>query len=139
MRKNIAISKTRLLFFILLGFISLVNFFLYLYRIDQIPQGVSTDILLYFTNARAIAETGKDIYGNVLPLYFSHKGILMMPVTVYVIAFFYSLFESSHIIGYMPNILLSSLSIFITGLFAYHLSNSRRIGLLAASMLTISP
>lgn len=127
-------------FFILsLSFIAIISICLSLVRLDIIPQDISSDILLYFTNARAIAETGKDIYDHVFPLYFIHKGIIAMPVTVYVIAFFYKIFGSAHIVGYFPNVLISAVSIILIGFFATHLTGNKRIGIFAALSLLISP
>lgn len=107
--------------------------------LNRVPTGISSDTLLYFMNARAIAETGKDIYGHLHPLYFLHKDIVAMPLTIYVIAFFYKLFGSSHIIGYLPNILISTLSIIVIGFFTKTISKSSIAGIFAAIALTFSP
>src|SRR5258706_14647572 len=76
--------------------------------INRVPPGVPTDVLLYFINARAIAETGRDIYGHLFPIFSSHKGFLVSPVTLYIIALFYKIFGFSFIAGYMPNIIAST-------------------------------
>lgn len=126
-------------FLLLLCSISMIGFGIRMMNLNQVPTGISSDTLLYFMNARAIAETGKDIYEHLHPLYFLHKDIVAMPLTIYVIAFFYKLFGSSHIIGYLPNILISTLSIMVIGFFTKKISKSSTAGIFAAIALTFSP
>lgn len=119
--------------------IAVVGFAIRIIGIDRVPTGISSDTLLYFANGRAIAETGKDIYGQLHPLYFLHKDIVAMPLTIYVIAFFYKLFGSAHIIGYLPNILMSTISIVVVGLFTSRITKNAWAGIFAAIALTFSP
>jgi 4-amino-4-deoxy-L-arabinose transferase-like glycosyltransferase len=126
-------------YIILLIGIALFGLIVRIVGLDRVPTGISSDILLYFSNARAIAETGKDIYGHIFPLYFSHKGYLISPVTVYVTALVYKLFGFSHVAGYVPNIVMSVLSIVIAALLATRITGQRRIGVITALFVAISP
>lgn len=131
--------NTNIFFLLSLSLIAFLSLCISLLRLHIVPTGISSDTLLYFMNARAIAETGKDIYGHLYPLYFLHKDIVAMPLTIYVIAFFYKLFGSAHIIGYLPNILISTISIVVVGVFTSHITKNVRAGIFAAIALTFSP
>ncbi len=123
-------------------FLAIITFFALVIRViglNRVPPGISTDVLLYFSNARAIAETGKDIYGRVFPLYSSHKGFLVSPVTMYAIALVYKIFGFSHVISYVPNIVLATASIVFCALLATKLIGNRRIGLISALLVAVSP
>lgn len=107
--------------------------------LSRVPSGISSDVLLYFSNARSIAETGKDIYNHAFPLYFAHKGYLISPVTVYVTAFVYKVFGFSQVNGYIPNIVMSVMTIVITALLATFVTGKRRVGVFAALIVSVSP
>lgn len=119
--------------------VAVVGFVIRIIGIDRVPTGISSDTLLYFTNGRSIAETGKDIYGHQHPLYFLHKDIVAMPLTIYVLAFFYRVFGSAHSIGYMPNIVISAVSILAIGIFTSRITKNALAGIFAAIALTFSP
>ena len=119
--------------------IAIIGFAIRIIGIDRVPTGISSDTLLYFANGRAIAETGKDIYGHLHPLYFLHKDIVAMPLTIYVLAFFYTLFGSAHSIGYLPNIVISAISILAVGIFTSRIAKNPLAGIFAAIALTFSP
>jgi hypothetical protein len=123
----------------LIAAIALFGLAIRIIGLDRVPTGISSDILLYFSTARAIAQTGKDIYGHTISLYFSHKGYLISPVTVYVTALVYKLFGFSFINGYIPNIFMSTLSIVVAALLAERLTGARRIGVFTALFVAISP
>ncbi len=127
------------IFIIVLCVIALFGFIIRVVGLDRVPPGISTDVLLYFSNARAIAETGKDIYGKFFPLFSSHKGFLLSPIFMYVLVLFYKLFGFSFTQGYIPNVIISSISIMVIGLLATLLTGRKRIGIIAAIFLTISP
>lgn len=126
-------------YIVLLVLITLFGLGIRVIGLSRVPPGISTDVLLYFSNARALAETGKDIYGRVFPLYSSHKGFLVSPVMVYVIAFVYKIFGFSHVISYLPNILLSTASIVFCALLGTKLTGLRKIGLISACIVAVSP
>jgi 4-amino-4-deoxy-L-arabinose transferase-like glycosyltransferase len=126
-------------YFFLLILIAAAGTALRIIALDRTPPGISTDILLYFSNARTIAETGKDIYGAPFPLYFVHKEYLVNPVTVYVTALIYKLFGFSHVNGYAPNLVMSLITIIITALMGTVLTGKRGIGILAGIFVALSP
>ena len=134
-KKTFSHAKYVCVLFVIIVFSLIIR----LIRIRLVPSGISTDVLLYFINARSIAETGKDIYGRFFPLFSSHKGFLLSPVVMYVMALFYKLFGFSFTVGYLPNILIATASIFIAGLFATYLTGKRRIGIITALLLSVSP
>ena len=135
---NISIFSKRL-FILFLCSIAIFGFGIRMMNLNMVPTGISSDTLLYFMNARAIAETGKDIYEHLHPLYFMHRDIVAMPLTIYVIALFYKVFGSAHIIGYLPNILISTLSIIVVGLFTKMITKNSVAGVFATIALTFSP
>jgi hypothetical protein len=124
---------------LILSLIVSFGFFLRIISIEQTPSGFSPDVLLYFINARAIAQTGLDIYGKAFPLYFSLKDFLVNPTPVYFGAFFHLIFGYAPWVSYLPNVVASTLSLVGAALLAETLFPRKRIGLYAAAILTISP
>ncbi|MFA6518942.1 MAG: hypothetical protein WCV93_04845 [Candidatus Shapirobacteria bacterium] len=68
---------------IALTLLLLFSFFLYTFRLDQIPPSVYVDEATVGYNAFSILETGQDEYGQKLPIYFRFFGAYTPGLHVY--------------------------------------------------------
>lgn len=112
--------------------------FLRLWQLGSVPKGISDDEAAYIYNAYSISQTGKDILGNFLPLSFNAHSS-MSPVPVYLTAPFVGTMGLSAFSGRLPAALTSIGSVFLLFLITDFLLKSKRIALISALLLTISP
>ena len=68
---------------ILLGLIILVAFFLRFYKVTSIPPSLNWDETSIAYNAYSILKTGKDEWGQVMPLHFKSFGEYKLPAQIY--------------------------------------------------------
>src|SRR3989344_8563133 len=67
----------------ILSFIIILAFVLRFYRLDDVPLGFHQDEISQGYNSFSILETGKDRYGQVLPILFRSFGSYQPPVYTY--------------------------------------------------------
>jgi len=112
--------------------------FLRLWQLGSVPSGTPNDEAAYIYNAYSIWYTGKDILGNFLPLSFNAYSS-MSPVLVYLTAPFVGIFGLSLFFARLPSALISLGSVFLLFLITDFLFKNKRIALLSALLLAISP
>ena len=118
--------------------IILLAAFLRLWQLGSVPKGISDDEAAYIYNAYSISHTGKDILGVFLPLSFNAHSS-MSPVPVYLIAPFVGTMGLSAFSGRLPAALVSIGSVFLLFLITDFLFKNKRIALISALLLAISP
>jgi len=69
-----------------LGFILVIAAFLYFYKLAEIPSGVYVDEASVGYNAYSIFRTGRDEYGQLLPIYFRLMGSYSPGFQIYLLA-----------------------------------------------------
>ncbi len=109
-----------------------------LYSIVQIPQSLYWDEASIGYNAYSIAQTGKDEWGEFLPLHFRAFGEFKLPVYIYTTAIFTKLFGLSEVSVRLPAVLFGLGTIVITYLLSKKLFGVYT-GLFAGFFLAISP
>ena len=77
---------------LILGLIIILAVFLRFYYIEKIPNGLYSDEASYGYNAFSILETGKDEYGNFMPLAFRSFGDYKAPLYIYFLIPFIKIF-----------------------------------------------
>lgn len=110
--------------------ILLTGTFLFTYRLGSIPPAISNDESVVGNNARSILETGKDEYGQLLPINFKFFGSYTPGLFVYLETIPIKIF------GLTPFSLriLSAISMLVLAYFIY-----RQFGNLAALLFIITP
>lgn len=111
-----------------------------LYRLDDIPPGLNPDEASIGYNAYSLLETGKDRYGETLPLAFRSLGTYILPVYTYLTiiptAIFGPTIFSARFISAVSSIVL----IIITLAVVFEIKKiSFRSRLLAGLFISISP
>ena len=129
------ISKILLLLIVLT-----IGIFLRFYLIDSIPPGLNPDEASIGYNAYSLLETGKDRYGQTLPLAFRSLGTYLLPVYTYLtiipVAVFGPTIFSVRLVSVSSSILLLA----ITSLLVFEIKNiTFRARLLTVLFVSISP
>lgn len=133
-------NKAKLLNSNLLLVVILVLFlFTRLYKIWEIPVSVYWDEASIGYNAYSIAQTGKDEWGEILPLHFRAFGEFKLPVYIYAAALSVKLFGLNAFSVRLPAVLFSLGVVILTYFLAKKLSDSEIVGLLASFFVSISP
>jgi len=124
---------------ILFVLICLLFLFTRLYKISEIPPSVYWDEASIGYNAYSVLKTGKDEWGEFLPIHFRAFGEFKLPVYIYSVILFVQIFGLNEFSVRIPAVLFSLGSIILTYLLAKKLSSSEAVGLFSATLMTISP
>ncbi len=107
--------------------------------INNHPPGFTADEASNGYNAYSILKTGKDQYGNFLPLSFRSFGDYRPPLYGYLAVPFIALFGLNETATRAPSIIFGTLTVLLTYLISQKIFNNKKIALLAAFLLSISP
>lgn len=124
---------------LILIFILLLASFLRLYRIDQVPPALSWDEVSIGYNAYSILKTGKDEWGQTMPLAFKSFGEYKYPFHIYADVVSIYFFGLNEFAVRFPSALFGVINIFLLYLLTYKLFKNQFIALTAAFLLSISP
>jgi len=119
-------------------FIFLLALFVRLVFINKLPLGFTPDEASFGYDAYSIIKTGKDQWGNFLPLNFKSFGDDKLPLYTYITLPFVYFFGLNEISVRLPNILLSSFSVLVLFFLTKEMFN-KKVGFWAAFFLAISP
>ena len=124
---------------LLLIIITLFAFFFRIYQINKTPTLLWDEAALGY-NAYSILQTGKDEYGNTLPLIFKSFGDYKPGVYVYLATPFIALFGLNTISVRLPSIILGSLIPLLLFLLTKTISpKSQKLALLSAFLISFNP
>ncbi len=125
--------------YIILIIIVIFASFFRLWRIDQVPVSLFGDELDVGYQAYSILKTGKDYYGNFLPLHFHSLAEWRTPLYIYSSVPTVAIFGISPLGVRLPASVFGILSIVAIYLLVGKITNNKNIGLLSAFVLAISP
>jgi len=126
--------KTNILLLCILLLASALRFL----NLGKIPSGSTSDEATYIYNAYSIFFTHKDIAGNLLPLSFNFYNSFS-PVPIYLMAPFVGLLNVSLFSGRLLFAITGVLDVLLIFLFAARITQNKKIALLSALMLSVSP
>ena len=124
---------------ILLILIFALAFFLRFYELTQNPPGFDWDEASSIYNGYSIAKTGKDEYKERYPILFRAYDAYVPPVLIYLDAVSASVFGLNGFAARFPNAILGTVSVLGLYLLVYVLTKNRKLALLSALFLTLSP
>lgn len=124
---------------VFLGLIILIGFFLRIFFINYLPPSISGDEAAVGFNAYSVLTTGKDEYGEILPLIFQSFGDSKLPVPVYLTIPTVAIFGLNEFSVRLPAAVFGSFTILIFYLLTKKITKNQLTGLIAAIFLTISP
>lgn len=125
---------------LLLAAITVLGFFLRLFDLNTVPPSLNWDEVSHGYNAFSILKTGKDQWGNLLPIFnFRAYGDYPTTLNLYLtIPFVYFLGLTDFSVRF-PHVVLGALTI-ISGFFvAYGLTKRKEIGLLTSFLISVGP
>jgi len=123
---------------IILVLIIFFAFVLRFYNLTNFPVGLNADEASFGYDAYSILKTGKDQWGQFLPLTFKSFGEYKTPLYVYLDVIPVSLFGLNIFSTRLPGALFGTLAVYLIYLLSSHLY-SRKLGLITAFLLAVSP
>lgn len=130
---------TKYLKVLLLGAILLFAFALRLWQISEIPPALNWDEVSIAYNAYSVLKTGRDEWGQFLPLQFKAFGEYKLPVHIYASIPGIMAFGLTEMGVRITPVVYGTLTVLLFYLLAYEMFKSRNIGLLSAFLLAVSP
>jgi len=110
-----------------------------LYKISQIPPSLYWDEASIGYNAYSILKTGRDEWGEFLPLHFRAFGEFKLPVYIYSVVPWVKLLGLNVWAVRLPAVLYSLGVIILVYVLAGKIAGRKWVGFLAAFILTLSP
>lgn len=133
-------TKIRILILVL---ILCLAFFLRFYNLGNIPAGLHADAASQGYNAFSLLQTGKDRYGQSLPILFRAYGYYQPPLYTYLTVIPVAIFGNSQFSAHFISALSGFILVAITYLFVLELfkKNQARfvLALIAALVLAMTP
>lgn len=124
---------------ILLGLVLILALGLRVIALDKLPAGFNADEAAIGYNAFSIIETGRDEYGQFLPLSFKSFGDYKPGLYFYVVIPFVKLFGLNEISVRLPSAILGTGLVFLSYLLAKKFFSDRKVSFFAALLLAINP
>lgn len=134
MRNNSAV----LVLVLLLAFLFLA-LFLRIGYLSFAPPGFTADEAAFGYNAFSILKTGRDEYGNFMPLFFRAFGDYRPPAYVYLSIPFVGLLGLNEFSTRLLSLIVSLLSIILIYKLAFLIFRKEKVAILASFFLAISP
>lgn len=113
--------------------------FLRFYKLSDYPVQLNIDEMSQLYEAISIAQTGKDIYGNRLPVVFPLFGVYAPGIYIYLTSLVYQILGDREIIIRIPAAVMGTFSIFSVYLFVNILFRNWKIATIAAFLIAIQP
>ncbi|MBI3379807.1 glycosyltransferase family 39 protein [Candidatus Gottesmanbacteria bacterium] len=124
---------------ILLILILILSIALRFFYLGKIPNGFYSDEAAYGYNAYSILKTGRDEYGNFLPLAFKSFGDYKAPLYIYFMVPFVWIFGLTEYSVRLSSVVLGIGSIFLIYHLTKKLFQTNSIPLLSAFLIATSP
>ncbi len=124
---------------ILLVMVLLLAAILRLIGLTQYPVGFTPDEASFGYDAYSILLTGKDQWGNTLPLILKSFGDYKAPIYAYLTVPSVFIFGLNKFAVRLPNAILGVLAVYVVYLLVTKLFKNKNIGLITAFLVAISP
>lgn len=125
----------------ILAVIILFAAFLRFWQLGIVPVGVTHDELGYIYNAYSVAKTGRNVFGEFLPLltWLNQGGWPFLPIPIYFSVPFFWLFDISATTGRMPSAVIGVIDVTLIYILVMQIFKKRSLALISAIFLAISP
>jgi 4-amino-4-deoxy-L-arabinose transferase-like glycosyltransferase len=123
----------------LLGLIVVLAFFLRFYKVNELPPSLNWDEVSIGYNAYSILKTGKDEWGQILPVHFKAYGEYKLPAQIYASIPGIAVFGLNELGVRITPVVYGTLTILLVFFLARLIFQSTAIGLLSAGLLAVSP
>jgi len=137
MKRLLSVIQKKSLIFLFL--ILLLAASLRLFRLGIVPPGLFGDEVDTGYQAYSILKTGRDYFGNLLPIHFQSYGDWRVPLYIYFDSFFVGIFGLNEIGVRLPAAMIGILAVLVSYFLAQVVSQKKTVGLLTAFLVAISP
>jgi 4-amino-4-deoxy-L-arabinose transferase-like glycosyltransferase len=134
-RQKLKLKKIN--FFLL--FILLLAFLLRFWQLGVVPPGLFGDEVDTGYQAYSILKTGRDYFGNLLPIHFQSYGDWRVPLYIYLDSPFVGLFGLNELGVRLPAAILGLLAVLASFFLAKKISQDEKMALVTAFLVAISP
>lgn len=117
----------------------LLAFFVRVYNLEKLPNGVNWDEAAYAYNAYSLLETGKDEWENAWPLFLKSFGEYKPALLSYLMLPWMILFPDSVLAVRLPSVLLGSLSVLAFYGLVSRLARSAKTAAVATVIVALTP
>ena len=124
---------------LLLGLILALSVFLRLWRIDEVPVSLFGDELDVGYHAYSILKTGRDYYGNFMPLHFHSLAEWRTPLYIYSCVPTVAVFGISPLGVRFPAAIFGVAGVAMMYFLVRKLFGDERLSVLAAGLMAVSP
>lgn len=131
--------KSNPIILLILVIVTLLGGFLRFYKLAENPVSLNTDEVTYGYSAYSILKTGKDEWGNFLPLTFKSVGDYKSPVAIYSLVPIIAIFGLNEFSERFLFALIGTLAIPTLYLISYRLTKNKLIAVITSGLLAISP
>ena len=123
----------------LLIFILLLAIVLRFYKLGEVPPHLNWDEASNGYNAYSILKTGRDEYGNFMPLTFKSFGDYNLALSVYTLTPPVAIFGLNQFAVRLPSAIFGIIAVFLTYLLALKIFKNRFVAVFSSLFLAISP
>lgn len=131
--------KINIKILLVLLFITLTGGFLRFYKLDKYPVQLNHDEISQLYDTASIVQTGKDIYGNFLPLAFPSTGEFKVGHYIYITIVPYLIFGMREVTIRIPAAFFGTLIIPAVFLFVSQLTKNWKLALISSAIISITP
>lgn len=132
-------NSNKYIFYWLSGLTIVIAILFRFYNNPIVPPSLNWDEASFGYNAYSIIKTGKDEFGNTMPLYFRSLDDNKLPVYEYLTVISVSLFGLNDFAVRFPSAVLGVGTVILTGILLYIVTNNSWIAWLSALLLAILP
>ena len=134
MKKFIFHNKLTILLLFIIAFAA----FLRLWMLGQVPSSLTDDEIREVMSAYSLIHTGRDLFGNFLPLTFNMESVNFGPVSIYIASIFLLFSDLGNFIGRFPYALVSIVSVLLTYFLSLRITSNKIMAILSAFAMSIS-
>lgn len=125
------------------GALALATLLLYSFGLEHTPPYLHEAEILFGLHAHAIATSGRDMYGRLLPLYFQMQPLgdttWWHPALVYFTAPFLLVLPVTETVLRFPSVVVAAIDVVLVFFIARRLLGTRDAGIVAAVLLALTP
>ncbi len=125
--------------YLVLFFIIVVSFALRFYKVTEVPPALNWDEVSIGYNAYSILKTGKDEWGEFLPVHFKAYGEYKLPIQIYTSIPGIAIFGLNELGVRITPVVYGTLTVLLLFFLGKALFQNSAVGLIAAFLLAISP
>lgn len=127
--------------FILILSILLLGALLRLFKLGEVPPGITLDEMGYIFNSYSIAHSGKNVFGQLLPFltWMVPNGFPFMPVPIYLSAPIFWVLDLTSTSARLISAILGIIDIYLLYFLVNQVFKNKSLALLSAFFLVISP